>query len=120
MPPMTSATTPFSVAWKLIAGVDLVVVHADQHAGQATERRGNRKHGLVHRIGIHAHLSCGVAIECRGSHRPAQLGKPQETPQHRGSSDPDAGDQQIERSDRAAAHLKPPMRQRIGQGARIG
>ena len=72
--------------------IDLVVVHADQHAGKATKRGGNPEHCLVHAVDIDAHLHGGVAVLCRGPHSPAKLGIAQEDKQQQRTGDADTGD----------------------------
>lgn len=101
-------------------GVDLVVVHADQQAGNAAERSRNAEHGLIDAIDVDAHLHRGVAVLRGGTHGPAELAVAQEHEQQQRAGEADAGDEEIERSDRAAADLEADIRQLARQRARIG
>ena len=52
-------------------------------------------------VDVDAHLHGGVAVLRRGAHRPAELGVAQEGEQQQRAGEADAGDQQVERADRA-------------------
>ena len=67
-----------------------------------------REHRAVHAIDIDAALLRGVAVECGRPHRPAELGEAQEDVEQQRAGKPDAGDQQVERADGAAADLDAP------------
>ena len=101
-------------------GVDMVVIHADQQAGQAAQPGRDGEHGPVHRIGVDAHLAGGLAILRGGADGPAEPREAQEREQRGGTDQPGAGDQQIECADGAGADLNAPVRQRIGQRAGVG
>ena len=101
-------------------GVDLVVVHADQQAGDAAKRSRNAEHRLIDAVDVDAHLHRGVAVLRGGADGPAELAVAQEHEQQQRAGDADASDQQIERADRAAADLESHIRQLARQRARIG
>ena len=97
---------------KAHVGVDRVVIHADEKAGHAAERRRDREHRAVHAVDVDAALLRGVAVERGRPHRPAELGEAQEDDRAAARwSKPDAGDQNVERPDGAAADLDAPVGQ---------
>jgi hypothetical protein len=60
------------------AGIDRVVIHADQEAADAAERGRDREYRAVHFVDVDAALLRGVAIQRGCPHRPAELGEAQE------------------------------------------
>ena len=100
--------------------VDVVVVHADQQAGDAAQRRGDREHAHVHQIDVDAHLLGRVAVLGGRARRPAELGEAQEHVEQAGADDADRGDHEVERADRAAADGEAPVGQLARQGTGVG
>ena len=101
-------------------GIDRVVIHADEKARDAAERGRDGEHRAVDPVHVDAALLRGIAIERGCPHRPAELGKAQEQIQRERADEADAGDQDIERADRAAADLDAPLRELQRHAARIG
>ena len=68
------------------------------------ERGRDREHRLFTRLTSTPHLLRGVAVQRGGAHRPAELGEAQEQIEQQSAlASADAGDQEIERADGAAA-----------------
>ena len=86
--------------------IDLVVVHADQHAGKAAKRGGNPEHCLIDAVDVDAHLHGGVAVLRGGPHSPAKFGIAQEGKQQQRTGNADTGNQDVEWADRSRADLK--------------
>ena len=95
------------------------VEDADQKAAQSAQRRGDGKRRGIHLVRIQPHLHGGFTVLRRGAHRPAMLAEAKEAEQYCGAGQANAGDQDVECPDGAAADLPAPIwaRRFAGRGS---
>src|SRR3954468_18720728 len=99
--------------------VDRVVVHANEKAGDAAERRRDREYRHVHAVDVDTALLRRVPIQRGCPHGPAELGEAQEEVEQSSTADAYAGDQNIERSDGAVTDLDAPRGDLQRHAARV-
>jgi hypothetical protein len=98
----------------------MIVIHADQKAADAAQRRSDGEDGAVDRVDVDAHLLRRLAILRGRAHRETELGEAQKDVKQRCADKADASDQNVHCADRAAADGQPPIGQVAGHRARVG
>ena len=105
---------------KAHARVDVAVIHADQHAADAGERRRDRERERLEPAGVDAHLQGRVAVLGGRAQGPAEARVHQEQPEREQAGQGHAEHHQVGGAEADLADLEAAAGQQVGEHLRLG